>query len=107
MSSSGSLGTYPEETGGMAIPRTASGYGSLYPCPDSSLEDEESGDMRRCCLPTFECFRRRRFDRGLSCVEAEEPETNDGVLAGSETKGREFDRELTLGGEAIAFVYLD
>ena len=107
MSSWASLGAYVEDTGGMAIPSTASGYGSLYPCPESSREDVESGEVRRCCLAMFECFRRNRFERGLSCVEAEEPETKDGVRAGSEIGGRATERDLLPTGGEMAFVYLE
>ena len=36
----------------------------------------------------FDCFRRRRLDRGLSVVEADDPDTSDGVRAGSEIIAR-------------------
>jgi hypothetical protein len=52
------------------------------------------------CLPMFECFRRRRFDLGLSAVDAEEPETSDGVRAGSENMGGGPDCAFVFAGEA-------
>jgi len=59
-----------------------------------------------CCLAMFECFLRSLFDLGLSCVDADEPETSEGVRAGSETGGRTFKRAFVPDGEEMAFVYL-
>jgi hypothetical protein len=69
-------------------------------------DDEESGEVRIFCLPTFECFLRRRFDLGLSFVDAEEPETKDGVRAGSDTMGREDARGLDVAGAFGFLVWL-
>lgn len=54
----------------------------------------------------FDCFRRSRFDLGLSCVDAEDPEKSDGVDVATETGVREAPRTRGPAGDEIAFVYL-
>jgi len=78
-----------EDDGGSVIPSTVSAKGSLYPpgmpsgCCRSSWEDIESSRMRSCCRvlerPTLVCFLLKTFERGLSMVDAEEPDARDGV----------------------------
>jgi hypothetical protein len=60
----------------------------------------------RVCPTIFDCFRCKRFDLGLSCVEAEDPEKSDGVDVGSGTSGREVLRACGPVGDEIALVYL-
>lgn len=65
----------------------------------SSCDDIESSLLRDSCLvtpvPMLDCLRRRTFDRGLSTVEADDPDTRDGVLVdcGTSSFGRR-DEEL-------------
>lgn len=94
------------EDGGREIPNTASvKNGSLKfaglpsACEAPSWEDIESSLVRKACrllaTPTLGCFRLRTFERGLSIVEAEDPETRDGVrvFAGTSSFGNR-DEEL-------------
>lgn len=53
----------------------------------SSRDEAESGDVRGPDFPKLS-LRRSMFDLGLSLVEADDPETSDGVRAGSGTEGR-------------------
>jgi hypothetical protein len=78
-----------EEAGGMAIPSTAFGYGSSYPLDTKSefcvgfLYDSFTDGTTVCLLPILEGFLRKRLGRGLSCVDADEPDTREGVRVGS------------------------
>lgn len=55
--------------------------------------------------PTFVCFLLRTFDRGLSMVDAEEPEASEGVrvLAGTSSLGR---RDVETDGVGFALIKL-
>jgi hypothetical protein len=74
--------------GGREIPNTASGYASSCRATIrtvfflSSLDEDESGEARAPVRPN-EFLRRNMMDLGLSPVEIDEPDTRDGVLAGS------------------------
>jgi hypothetical protein len=90
-----SEGTTTVVAGGRVIPRTVSENGSLYPpgMPPSiffaSEEDTDGSLVRDCCRwllgPMLDCFFFNTFDRGLSMVEADEPDTRDGVRVFSGT----------------------
>lgn len=77
------------DEGGNEIPRTVSENGSLYPpgIPSmsclSSCDDNESSRARGACLllviPILVRFLLNTFDRGLSMVDADDPEARDGV----------------------------
>jgi hypothetical protein len=57
----------------------------------SSCDDVESeGEVRAADLPMVG-LRLARLERGLSMVEAEEPDTNDGVLVWSNRATRDDD----------------
>jgi hypothetical protein len=87
------------EEGGSEIPRTVSEKGSLYPpgIPStrclSSCEEIELSLTRSACrplmTPTFVCFLLRTLDRGLSIVDADDPDAREGVriLAGTSSFG--------------------
>lgn len=70
--------------------------------------------VRDCCralpVPMLDCFFLNRFDRGLSIVDAEEPETRDGVraLSGTSSFGRRDDEvcsfDLDAGVRETAWV---
>jgi len=79
----------------MATPRTVSGNGSGQPLEGvsmvtaSSWDDVESdGEVRGADLLTVG-LRLARLERGLSMVEAEEPDTSDGVLVWSKRATRD------------------
>jgi hypothetical protein len=65
----------------------------LSACEPPSWEDIESSLVRRACrlpvTPTLGCFLLRTFARGLSIVDADDPETKDGVrvFAGTSSFG--------------------
>jgi len=77
------------EDGGREIPNTDSVKGSLNlpeePSADrvSSWEDMGSSRVIKACrlpvIPTLGCFLLNTFERGLSMVEADDPETKEGV----------------------------
>lgn len=79
-----------EEEGGKEIPSTVSEKGSLNPPArgftviPSSWEDIDPAFGWLPCFPLLtpilEGFLLRTFDRGLSMVDADEPETREGVL---------------------------
>lgn len=104
--SSGFDGARMLEDGGREIPNTASvTNGSLNfaalpsACEPPSCEDIESSRLRKACrlivTPTLGCFLLRTFARGLSIVDADDPETRDGVrvFAGTSSLGNR-DEEL-------------
>jgi hypothetical protein len=70
------------------MPRTVSGYISSYGddicCLVLPSGDDESGDARYPVLPK-DALLLNMFDLGLSPVEIEDPDTKEGVLAGSKT----------------------
>jgi hypothetical protein len=79
-----------DDEGGSDIPKTVSEKGSLYPpgIPSttslSSWDDIESSLIRKACrlppaAPTLVCFLLSTFERGLSMVEAEDPDAREGV----------------------------
>lgn len=51
----------------------------------------------------LDCFLRSTFDRGLSTVDAEDPDTRDGVrvLPGTSSLGRREDEVCTVGLEVV------
>lgn len=76
------------EDGGSEMPSTVSENGSLYPPGMAFISCLSSCDsidpplVLECCFPTppmLEGFLLRRFDRGLSMVDADDPDTRDGV----------------------------
>ena len=77
------------EEGGKEIPNTDSVNGSLKPAEllsawrAPSWEDIESSRVRIACrllaTPTLGCFLLSTFERGLSMVDAEDPDTSEGV----------------------------
>jgi hypothetical protein len=87
------------DEGGSDIPRTVSEKGSLYlpgmpsTACRSSWEDIESSLTRNGCrllaTPTLVCFLLSTLERGLSIVEAEDPDAREGVrmLAGTSSLG--------------------
>jgi hypothetical protein len=100
------------EDEGRLMPNTVSEKGSLYP-PGIPLTtflsswDIDASLVREGCFPLpppiLDCFFLNTLDRGLSIVEAEEPETNDGVLANSGTSslGRREDGIWKVGLEVV------
>ena len=80
----------------MAKPKTESGNGSLSTLrvsitAVSSCDSKESFCAFDAVRPMDDGFLRRTFDLGLSTVDAEDPETREGVLAkgGSNLPARE------------------
>src|SRR5690242_943008 len=88
-SSSGSERARILDVGGREIPNTDSMNGSLKSprlrsaCWAPSREDIEPSRARIACRlpggPTLGCFLLKTFERGLSMVDADEPETREGV----------------------------
>jgi hypothetical protein len=103
------------DDGGIEMPRTVSEKGSLYPpgIPSinclSSWDEIEPSLIRVTCLPvadpTLVCFLLSTFERGLSIVEAEEPEASEGVrmLGGTSSFGN---REVDVCCEGFEFAIL-
>jgi hypothetical protein len=99
-STSGSEGAKIVEEEGRDMPNTVSENGSLYPPGIALISTFSSGDdmdaslvLDRCRtlpVPILDCFFLSTFDRGLSIVDAEEPEMRDGVraLSGTSSFGR-------------------
>jgi len=91
---------YCAEAGGMAMPNTALGYGSSYPYDTGSGLRANlwvgyfTGDAPLLCAPILEGFLRKRFERGLSIVDADEPEIKEGVRAGSKRAIRDTAESL-------------
>lgn len=84
-----------DDEGGREMPRTVSENGSLNP-PGKSItgatsSNEEREPSFKCELdllvvtPMLEGFLRNTFDPGLSTVDADEPETREGVRVFAET----------------------
>lgn len=103
------------EDGGKEIPRTVSEKGSLSPpgMPSigrlSSWDDIESSLTCEACrllaTPTLVCFLLSTFERGLSMVDADDPEARDGVrvLGGTSSLGK---RDVEVCGVVFELVML-